>query len=61
MPINSPKHQTQWTIAEAKAKLSEILRCADEQPQYIGAKKAYVIVPAEAWEKQCAPLEPIGQ
>ena len=28
-----------WTITEAKARLSELLRLASDSPQYIGTKK----------------------
>lgn len=39
-----------WTIAEAKAKLSEILRLAEsEGPQRIGARKGLVVVPEDVW------------
>ena len=38
-----------WTVAEAKAKLSEILRLAEEEvPQRIGTRKSFVVVPASA-------------
>ena len=57
-PITNP---TIWTIAEAKAKLSELLRLANESPQYIGTKKPYVLVPAEQWDKLSAPQESMGQ
>lgn len=50
-----------WTIAEAKAKLSEVLRLANTSPQYVGTKKPYVIVSAEQWEKINAPAQPMGQ
>jgi prevent-host-death family protein len=41
-----------WTIAEAKARLSEILRLASrEGPQRIGTHKRYVLVPEEVWER----------
>lgn len=52
---------TTWTVTEAKAKLSELLRLANETPQYIGAKKSYVIISAEQWEKVSKPAEPMGQ
>ncbi|MDE0302039.1 MAG: type II toxin-antitoxin system prevent-host-death family antitoxin [Gammaproteobacteria bacterium] len=40
-----------WPIAEAKARLSEILRRAEEEgPQQVGVKKTFVIMPLEAWE-----------
>ena len=39
-----------WTVAEAKARLSEILRLAEEEgPQHIGARKPFVVVPASVW------------
>lgn len=39
-----------WTIAEAKACLSEILQLAEsEGPQRIGVRKAFVVVPAHVW------------
>ncbi len=41
-----------WTIAEAKARLSEILRLVDEEgPQRIGVRKQFIVVPAEVWDK----------
>ena len=43
-------HQV-WTVAEAKAHLSEILRLAKDEPQYLGVKNQYVIVPKEEWEE----------
>ena len=40
-----------WPVAEAKARLSEILRLAEEEgPQQIGVKNTFVIMPREAWE-----------
>jgi hypothetical protein len=51
-----------WTVAEAKARLSEILRLASEEgPQRIGAKKPYVVVPEEEWLKRAAPPIPLGR
>ncbi len=61
MPYSYEPNSTVWTIAEAKSKLSELLRSANEQPQYIGTKKPYVVVPVEQWEKLQAPTEPMGQ
>jgi hypothetical protein len=41
-----------WTIADTKARLSEILRLAStEGPQRIGAHKRYVLVPEDLWDK----------
>ena len=51
-----------WTVAEAKARLSEILRLAEEEgPQRIGARKPFVGVPAAAWEEKARPHKPLGQ
>ena len=51
-----------WTVAEAKAKLSEILRLAEtEGPQRIGARRRFVVVPAAAWEEKAQPRKPLGQ
>ena len=51
-----------WTVAEAKARLSEILRLASEEgPQVIGAKTRYVVVPEEEWLKREEPRIPLGR
>ena len=51
-----------WTVAEAKAKLSEVLRLASEEgPQHIGTKKRYVVVPEEDWLKREEPRIPLGR
>ncbi len=50
------KPQRVWTVAEAKAKLSEILRLAEtEGPQRIGARRPFIVVPAEAWDAKPQP------
>ena len=39
-----------WTMAEAKTRLSELLRLAEEEgPQRINAERSFVVVPAETW------------
>ena len=51
-----------WTVAEAKARLSEILRLAEaEGPQHIGTRKSFVVVPAEAWYGKQPPRKPLAQ
>jgi len=55
--ISPPKA---WTIADAKARLSELLRLANETPQYIGTKKSYVLISQEKWEKLNRPEQPLG-
>ena len=49
---------TAWTVAEAKAKLPEILRRAESKgPQRIGTRKRYVIVPEDVWLGRASPPE----
>lgn len=50
-----------WTITEAKARLSELLRLAVDQPQYIGSKKTYVLVTREKWEEVTQPKISVGR
>ena len=51
-----------WTVAEAKARLSEVLRLAEEEgPQRIGIRKPFVVVPAKVWEEKTRPRKPLGQ
>ena len=51
-----------WTVAEAKARLSEILRLAeDEGPQQIGLQRPCVVVTADAWQAKTPPRTPLGQ
>ena len=58
----TPNARRVWTVAEAKARLSEILRLAEtEGPQRIGARRPFVVVPAEAWEEKVPPRKPLGQ
>ena len=60
MPDNKP-HRV-WNVAEAKTRLSEILRLAEtEGPQYIGARKRFVVVPAKAWAERAAPGTQLGR
>ena len=50
-----------WTVAEAKAKLSEVLRLAEsEGPQRIGTRKPFIVVPAAVWEGEGAAAEAVG-
>lgn len=52
-----------WTIAEAKARLSEILRLAEEEgPQRIGVRNAFVVVPERVWQERAPePRLPLGK
>ena len=54
--------QRVWTVAEAKARLSEILRLAEEEgPQRIGARKPFVVVPERVWKSRDQASIPLGQ
>ena len=60
MVVFKPKRV--WTVAEAKARLSHILRLAEEEgPQRIGARKPFVVVPASLWAEKTQPRQPLGQ
>lgn len=54
--------QRVWTVVEAKARLSEILRLAEEEgPQRIGAQKPFVVVPERVWKSRDQASIPLGQ
>ena len=49
------------TVAQATARLSEILRLAEKEgPQRIGARKAFIVVPAHTWRSQTSHRKPLG-
>ena len=51
-----------WTVAEAKARLSEVIRSAKAQgPQKIGLKEPCYIISAEEFAKLRQPEVPLGQ
>ena len=51
-----------WTVAEAKARLSEVLRLAEEEgSQRIGTRKCFVVVPEGLWQEKMVPDKPLGQ
>lgn len=53
MASPSPETAPSWTVAEAKARLSEILRLAEEEgPQRIGRRKPFVVVPERLWQER---------
>lgn len=62
MTLNKTTPNRVWTVAEAKARLSEVLRLAEEEgPQRIGIRKPFVVVPAVVWEEKTRPRKPLGQ
>lgn len=51
-----------WTVAEAKARLSEIFRLAEEEgPQRIGTRRSFVVVPERQWRERTEARKPLGQ
>ena len=62
MPFRLGKLSQTWTVAEAKARLSEILRLAEEKgPQRIGVRRAFVVVPERVWRAHASVRTPLGQ
>jgi prevent-host-death family protein len=58
----SPTSNHVWTVAEAKARLSELLRRAREHgPQRIGTRVQYVVIAAEEWDAISPSRPPIGR
>ena len=54
--------QRTWTVAEAKAKLSEVLRLAEEEgPQRIGLRRPFVVVPERVWQEKSPPEKHLGK
>ena len=54
--------QRTWTVAEAKARLSEVLRLAEEEgPQRIGLRRPFVVVPERVWQEKSPPEKHLGQ
>lgn len=50
------KGQESWTVASAKAKLSEVIERAQTEPQTItrNGKPSVVVVSAEEWQRKTA-------
>ena len=60
--MKTSKTKRVWTIPEAKARLSEILRLAEtEGPQRIGVRKSFILVPEKLWQAKESPKKPMGQ
>ncbi len=59
--VNSAHSDHVWTVAEAKARLSEILRLAESRgPQRIGTRRPFVVVPAHQWDEAIRPRTSLG-
>ena len=62
MAVQQSNPRRIWTVAEAKARLSEILRLAEtEGPQRIGTRRPFVVVPADDWYTKTQARKPLGQ
>lgn len=62
MTVEQTGSQRAWTVAEAKARLSEILRLAEEEgPQQIGKRNTFIVVPKREWDRRTTPRKPLGQ
>ena len=59
--MDNSKPRRVWTVAEAKARLSEIFRLAEEEgPQRIGTRKSFVVVPERLWQPLVPARKPLG-
>ena len=63
MTTDRSEHLRTWTVAEAKARLSEIMRLAQEEgPQrVVGKRSSFIVVPERLWKEQMPPRKPLGQ
>ena len=62
MADRDPEPCRVWTVAQAKARLSEVLRLAEEEgPQHIGMRRSFVVVPAGVWHANAPTRRPMGQ
>ncbi len=60
--MKKPAAHRVWTVAEAKARLSEVLRLAEvEGPQQIGVRRPCVVVPADSWHAKLSQRAPLGR
>ncbi|MBE0703776.1 MAG: type II toxin-antitoxin system prevent-host-death family antitoxin [Afipia sp.] len=52
--LSAPKEDTNWTVAGAKARLSEVIERAQSAPQTItrNGKPSVVVVSTEEWERK---------
>ena len=61
MTTQQTKAHRTWTVAEAQARLPEVLRlAAEEGPQRISGGKSFVVT-AERQPAQAPPRKPMGQ
>ena len=59
--MSDPEDSRVWTVAEAKARLSEVLRLAEEEgPQRIGTRRSFIVLPERVWQSYVAPPGSLG-
>jgi len=59
-PENTPKRV--WTVSEAKSRLSEVMRLAEQEgPQQIGVRRPFVVVSADEWSSMTKPHQSAGK
>ena len=62
MSARHPKPERTWTVAEAKSRLSEVLRLSGEEgPQRIGRRQSFIVAPEHMWQEHLHPRLPLGQ
>ncbi|MBE0694628.1 MAG: type II toxin-antitoxin system prevent-host-death family antitoxin [Aquamicrobium sp.] len=54
--LSAPKEDANWTVARAKAQLSEVIERAQSAPQTItrNGRPSVVVVSVEEWERKAA-------
>ena len=60
--MTESKEERVWTVTQAKARLSEVMRIAEsEGPQRIGRRHRYVVVPERTWDELTRPKKSLGK
>ncbi|MBM2715230.1 type II toxin-antitoxin system prevent-host-death family antitoxin [Mesorhizobium caraganae] len=61
--LSIPKEETNWTVARAKARLSEVIERAQAAPQTItrNGKPSVVVVSVEEWQRKTARKGTLAQ
>lgn len=61
--LSASKDDTNWTVASAKARLSQVIERAQSSPQTItrNGKPSVVVVSAEEWERKTARKGTLAQ
>lgn len=61
--LPAPQEDTNWTVANAKARLSQVIERAQSSPQTItrNGKPSVVVVSAEEWERKTARKGTLAQ